>query len=85
MLNRIKKFTALALVTMMLAPGAAFAHSHRSHHHHHHHHHHRDRVHTDVRTRNAFILGGILAAVITAQAKDREHDGINDKSDVKRK
>lgn len=82
MLNRIKKFTALALVTMMLAPGAAFAHSRRSHHHHHHY---RDRVHTDVRTRNAFILGGVLAAVITAQAKDREHDGINDKSDVKRK
>ena len=84
MFNRIKKFTALALVTMMLAPSAAFAHSCRRHHHHHHHYH-RDRVHTDVRTRNAFILGGVLAAVITAQAKDREHDGINDKSDVKRK
>ena len=75
------KTIALTLITSMLLPaGAALARPHHGgwgppppHHHRSHDGYHRDRV------AGALIIGGILGAVITAQAKDREHDGVNDK------
>ena len=81
----MKKIIAMLLISLMLVPSAAMAHSHHRHHRPPRHERYRDRPHTDVRVRNAVIVGGLIAAILTAQAKDREHDGINDKSDVTKK
>ena len=75
-----KKITVITmLIALALPMGAAFARPHyggwypppR-------HHRSRDGYHHD-RVTGALIIGGILGAVITAQAIDREHDGVNDK------
>ncbi len=74
-----KKITAIALLTALMLPaGAAFARHHNGGweeppRHHRSHGYHRDHV------TGALIIGGIIGAIITSAAKDREHDGVNDK------
>ena len=80
MLKKIITLTVLA--ALMLPMASAFAHPHHSRHYPRHHRRYdydSHRYHKD-RVIGAVILGGILGAVITAQAKDKENDGVNDRS-----
>ena len=91
MKNKLFKTIALTLVTAMVLPmGAALARPHHGgppprpprphyrddwdrHHRHDSHGYHKDRV------IGALVIGGILGAIITSNAKDKEHDGVNDR------